>query len=328
MRAVLLGMGGLGCPAALALAEAARALGLPLRLVLVDPDRVERGNLARQILYRDADVGRAKAEVAAERLSALIAAEPAVQRFERATAPGLLARADVLLDGTDDAATRFFANDAALAAGVPLVHGAALGWRGQILTILPGRTACLRCLFEGPPDEGAPGCAQAGVLGPLCGVVGAAMAAEALAVLRGEPPRAASTLISWDARTGRERAVAVPRDPDCSACGHATSDSNRERRRQKEETMSITVRIPAPLRPLTQNQAEVAVEGLTVIAAVEELERRYPGLKARLLDDKGALRRYINIFRNEEDIRQGQTLQTELHAGDKLTIVPAIAGGY
>jgi MoaD family protein len=95
-----------------------------------------------------------------------------------------------------------------------------------------------------------------------------------------------------------------------------------------EETMSITVRIPAPLRPLTQNQAEVAVEDAqTVGAAVDELERRYPGLKTRLLDDKGALRRYINIFRNEQDIRQGQLLATELHAGDKLSIVPAIAGG-
>ena len=92
--------------------------------------------------------------------------------------------------------------------------------------------------------------------------------------------------------------------------------------------MSITVRIPAPLRPLTQNLAEVVLEeARTVAAAVEELERRFPGVRTRLLDDKGALRRYINIFRNEDDIRAGRSLQTELAAGDKLTIVPAIAGG-
>ena len=92
--------------------------------------------------------------------------------------------------------------------------------------------------------------------------------------------------------------------------------------------MAVTVKIPAPLRSLTQNQAEVTVEkAATVQAAVDELSRRFPGLKERLLDDKGALRRYVNIFRNEEDIRHGKSLQTALSDGDKLTIVPAIAGG-
>jgi molybdopterin synthase sulfur carrier subunit len=91
--------------------------------------------------------------------------------------------------------------------------------------------------------------------------------------------------------------------------------------------MPITVKIPAPLRPLTANQSEVVVEGATVQAAVDELSRKFPGLKDRLLDDKGALRRYVNLFRNDEDIRGGQGLATALREGDKLTIVPAIAGG-
>jgi sulfur-carrier protein len=92
--------------------------------------------------------------------------------------------------------------------------------------------------------------------------------------------------------------------------------------------MPITVKIPAPLRPLTQNQAEVLVEkAATVKAAVDDLTRRFPGLRERLLDDKGALRRYVNIFRNDEDIRHGKMLDTQLGDGDKLTIVPAIAGG-
>ena len=91
--------------------------------------------------------------------------------------------------------------------------------------------------------------------------------------------------------------------------------------------MPITVKIPAPLRPLTANQSEVAVEGATVQAAVDELSRKFPGLKERLLDDKGALRRYVNLFRNDEDIRSGHGLATALREGDKLTIVPAIAGG-
>ncbi len=92
--------------------------------------------------------------------------------------------------------------------------------------------------------------------------------------------------------------------------------------------MPVTVKIPAPLRPLTQNQAEVAVEGAaTVQAVVDDLSRRFPGLRERLLDEKGALRRYINIFRNEEDIRHGKSLATAVSDSDKLTIVPAIAGG-
>jgi molybdopterin synthase sulfur carrier subunit len=92
--------------------------------------------------------------------------------------------------------------------------------------------------------------------------------------------------------------------------------------------MPVTVKIPAPLRPLTQGQAEVSLENApTVKAAVEELSRRYPGLRERLLDDKGALRRYVNIFRNDEYIRHGKMLDTSLGAEDKLTIVPAIAGG-
>ncbi len=212
--AVILGVGGLGCPAALALAES----GFPLRLVLVDPDRVEKSNLARQILFSDADVGQPKASVAARRLKA----EARVMRFEPATAGELLEGCDVLLDGTDNFETRFLANDEAVKRGVPLVHGAALGWTGQLATILPGRTACLRCLFEGPPPPGAlPTCAEAGVLAPLCGVVGAAMARAAIAVLSGRPE--GGVLRRWDALRGTERPLPLERDPSCAACARVAS---------------------------------------------------------------------------------------------------------
>ena len=92
--------------------------------------------------------------------------------------------------------------------------------------------------------------------------------------------------------------------------------------------MPVIVKIPAPLRPLTANLGEVAVENAaTVQAALDELSRKYPAIKDKLLDDKGALRRYVNLFRNDEDIRHGKGLGTALNEGDKLTIVPAIAGG-
>jgi adenylyltransferase/sulfurtransferase len=218
--AVILGVGGLGCPAALALSEAAP----DVRLVLVDPDRVDRSNLPRQILFRDSDVGLFKSEVAARRLRN---AEARVQRFEAASADAILKRADILIDGTDDYATRFFANDEAVRRGIPLVLGAVLGWTGQLLGVQPGRTACLRCLFEGPPSEG-PTCAQAGVFAPLCGLVGAAMAALGASLLApGEKKiffsHQPGTLYRWDARTGAERPLPLKRDPACAACHAAAS---------------------------------------------------------------------------------------------------------
>ena len=214
--AVLLGAGGLGCPAALALAEEK----LDLRLVIVDADRVERSNLARQILYGDGDLGLPKAEVAAQR----VGGEARVIRFEAATAGELLRDADVLLDGTDDPQTRFLANDEAVRRGIPLVHGAALGWAGLLLTVLPGQSACLRCLFEAPPLH-APTCALAGVLAPLCGLVGAAMARAAVSVLRGAPD--AGMLHRWDARLGTQRPLRLKRDPACAGCGIAASYERR-----------------------------------------------------------------------------------------------------
>ena len=219
--AVVLGMGGLGCPAALALAEQVPGV----RLLLVDPDRVERSNLSRQILFTEADVGAPKAEVAARRLARLVPGarvEPRVLRFGPASASGLLDGCDVLLDGTDSFETRFAANDAACAGRVPLVHGAVLGWDGQLLTVLPGQGSCLRCLFEEPPPPGAlPTCAEAGVASPLCGVVGAAMASEAARILLGERPRSLARLHRWDGLRGTERDVPVPRDPRCLACALA-----------------------------------------------------------------------------------------------------------
>ena len=92
--------------------------------------------------------------------------------------------------------------------------------------------------------------------------------------------------------------------------------------------MPVTIKIPAPLRPLTGNQSEVSLESAsTVAAALEELTRKFPAIKDKLLDDKGGLRRYVNLFKNDEDVRSGQGMQTAVKEGDRLTIVPAIAGG-
>jgi molybdopterin/thiamine biosynthesis adenylyltransferase len=222
-RAVILGLGGLGCPASLALIEGAAAARISLELILVDDDRVDRSNLARQTLYAESDVGYFKVEAAVRSLRALLPAAdvqfvPIAKRFDEACADELLAGADVLLDGTDSFETRFLANDRARRARIPLVHGAVLGWTGQLLSIIGGGP-CLRCLFEAPPPPGSvPACSEAGVAGPLCALVGAAMAVEAIKILRGQQSVSTTEMMHWDGLAGRSRRIRVPRDPGCPVC--------------------------------------------------------------------------------------------------------------
>src|SRR5262249_22344580 len=148
-RVVIVGVGGLGSPAAIALADAGVRT-----LRLVASDRVDPSNRHRQPLYADADVGRLKVDAAAEHLRSRhprLRIEAAAVRFEAGSA-ALLADFDVVVDGTDSVAAKFDVNDAAVAARIPLCHAGAIGWQAQLLSILPGTTACYRCLFEEPPS--------------------------------------------------------------------------------------------------------------------------------------------------------------------------------
>ena len=216
-RALIIGVGGLGCPAARALALA--GVGT---LDLVDPDVVELSNLPRQLLYDEADVGRPKVDAAAQRLGVLARGTRVVTRQTRFTGREIawLAAADVVLDGTDGIEAKFLVNDAAVAARVPLVHAGAVDFRAQVLTVLPGTTACYRCIFEdAPPPGDVPACQDAGVLGPTVALAGSLQAAEALRLLTGAPPHFADRLVSIDLRTGAWRSVPVARRPHCAACG-------------------------------------------------------------------------------------------------------------
>jgi len=212
-RALVVGVGGLGAPAAMALAAAGADT-----LVLVDPDRVEVSNLHRQPLYDAADVGQPKVDVAAARLRALhpgLRVETSQSRFE----PRHLLGCDVVLDGTDTIAAKFAVNDACVAAGIPLVHAGVLGFRAQLLTVLPGQSACYRCVFEeAPPPGDVPSCQDAGVLGPVPVLAGALQAAEAIRVLAGTSPAFAGRLLTIDTREGRWRSIPVTPNPRCPAC--------------------------------------------------------------------------------------------------------------
>jgi molybdopterin/thiamine biosynthesis adenylyltransferase len=216
--ALVVGAGGLGGPALLVLA--AGGVG---RIVLVEDDAVETSNLNRQPLFGEADVGARKAAAAAARLRALFPAaaiEARDARFDAASAEALARGADVVVDGSDNFATKFLANDAALRARRPLVHGGVLRTTAQVLTVSPeGLGGCLRCLFEAPPPPGAvPSCSEAGILGPVAGFAGALMGAEALRLLAGERGAYEGRLLTYEARSARSRIVLVRKRPGCAAC--------------------------------------------------------------------------------------------------------------
>jgi adenylyltransferase/sulfurtransferase len=209
-------------PAAWALARA----GIR-RLTLVDPDPVELSNLPRQVIYRDSDIGRLKVDAAAHRLHANYAGmeiERHPVHFDSSNAYVLARAHDAMIDGTDDPIAKFLINDVAIALRVPFVYGGVLGMAGQAMTAVPGRGACLRCLFEAPPpaDEIAT-CREAGIIGPVAGAIGEVQAAEAAAIARGESPRLLGRILTYDA-TGcaRIRVTAVGARPGC-ACGASES---------------------------------------------------------------------------------------------------------
>ncbi len=215
--ALVIGAGGLGGPALLTLA--AGGVG---RLVVIDDDRVESSNLNRQPLFTEEDLGQPKAAAAAARLQALHRALQVTalgRRFDADEAVELASSVDILLDGSDNFPTKFLASDAALRAGKPLVHGGVLRTSLQILSVVPGFSGCVRCLFEAPPPPGqVPSCAEAGMVGALSGFAGGLMGAEALRLLAGERGAYAGRLYVYEGRSGRGRLVLVRRRPGCPAC--------------------------------------------------------------------------------------------------------------
>jgi adenylyltransferase/sulfurtransferase len=214
----VVGVGALGCAAAAALARA--GVG---RLLLVDPDVVELSNLHRQLLHRTADLGRAKVDSAAAARAArhpATALETRQARVDATSADTLLGAADCIVDATDGLATKFLLNDAAVRLGTPLVHAGIVRFLGQLMTILPGKTACYRCLFEAPPAAGdVPSCQEAGVLGSIAGTIGLLQAAEVIRYLTGTGVLLTVRLLTYDALTGRWRYVRLRRNPGCRACG-------------------------------------------------------------------------------------------------------------
>lgn len=220
----LVGAGGLGAPAALYLTAA--GIG---RLRLIDDDTVALSNLQRQILYRSDDIGAPKVERATEALRALnphVEIETRRDRLTDANAAALLAGADLVLDGTDDFATRFAVNAACHALSIVLVSGAVGRWSGQLATFKSGltkhlppaqRLPCYRCFVpEVPPD--AETCERTGIVGALTGVIGAMMALEAIKEIAQAGESLAGRMLIYDGLAATSRVAALKRDPNCPAC--------------------------------------------------------------------------------------------------------------
>ncbi len=213
---LVVGLGGLGCPAAQYLAAA--GVG---RLGLADGDTVDLTNLQRQVLHGSADLGKAKTRSAMDKLTAMNP-DPTLVALDRVSpdnALDMLASYDLVIDGSDNFATKFLINDACVSLKKPLMHAGILRYHGQIFTVLPGQSACYRCVFETPPPAGAvANCAQAGVLGAVAGVLGTLLANEALKMILGLGQPLTDRMLVFDALNTSFRELPLRRRPDCPSC--------------------------------------------------------------------------------------------------------------
>jgi len=219
-RVLIVGAGGLGAPAALYLAAA--GVGT---LGLVDGDTVDLSNLHRQVIHHTDDLGRQKVESARQKIAALnpdvrVVTVPAALDADNAVA--LFSEYDVVIDGTDTFPVKFLINDAAFFTKRPLIHGGILRFEGQMFTIVPGESACYRCIFPEPPPAGlVPSCREAGVMGPLAGIIGTLQATEALKVILGIGSPLANRILKYDGLRTQFRTVPIRKNAQCPLCGDA-----------------------------------------------------------------------------------------------------------
>lgn len=221
----IVGVGGLGAPAALYLAAA--GVG---HVRLIDHDTVALSNLQRQIIFSTDDIGASKvssAEAALVALNPHVTIDARSERLSASNAAALLDGADLVLDGTDDFATRFAVNDAAHSLGITLISGAVGRWDGQVATFKSGltkhqsakqRLPCYRCFVPATPPD-AETCERTGVVGALTGVIGAMMALEAIKEIAGAGESMAGRVLLYDGLAATARTVVLKRDRQCRVCG-------------------------------------------------------------------------------------------------------------
>ena len=348
-KALLIGAGGLGSPAALYLAAA--GVGT---IGLVDFDVVDLSNLQRQIVHTTDRVGERKVESARIAINALNPDVDVVQHEEMLTAANverLIDGYDVIVDGTDTFETRYVLNDAAVAAGIPVVHASVFRFEGQLTTFVPYEGPCYRCLYPTPPPpELAPGCSVAGVLGVVPGILGLLQTNEALKILLGIGTTLAGRLVLFDALETEFTELQLRRDPAVpgllgrrrrGAQGRPPAEHGQRRRGRAVPAdhhrpgrfgltggaRVSTVFIPAVLRPNVGGVKSLEVDGDSIRSVVDGLVERHPSLGGQLLTDEGDLNRFVNVYVNGQDVRYLAGLDTPVAETDEVRLLPAMAGG-
>ena len=217
-KVLIIGAGGLGAPAGLYLAAA--GIGT---IGVVDADKVDLTNLQRQIIHHTDDVGRKKVVSAKNKMLA-VNPDITVKTYQEwamaANIREIIREYDFVIDGTDSFPAKFLVNDACYFEKVAFSHAGILQFDGQLITVVPGETACYRCIFGSPPPPGSvPSCAQAGVLGVLAGVIGSLQATEAIKYLLGIGELLTGELLMYNALNMEFRKISVKRNPNCPICG-------------------------------------------------------------------------------------------------------------
>jgi molybdopterin/thiamine biosynthesis adenylyltransferase len=225
-RALVVGAGGLGSPVLYYLAAA--GVGT---IGMADPDDVAVSNLHRQILYTTADVGRAKVDAAAEKLAALNPDVTAVRhhgRVDGTNIDALVAGYDVVVGASDNFATRYLVSEACWRAGRPLVEGAVLGFTGMVMTVVPPRGPCYRCLYPEPPKDGAvASTAEVGIIGMVPGVIGSLQALEVVKVLLGAGTPLVGRVLFFDGLLPGFEEMRLEPSPACPVCGTGSAGTTQ-----------------------------------------------------------------------------------------------------
>jgi adenylyltransferase/sulfurtransferase len=268
--AVIVGCGALGTVQASLLARA--GLGT---IRLIDRDYVEESNLQRQLLYTEADVcqGLPKAEAARRHLldaNSGIRIETHVSDLNPENADDLLSGAGVILDGTDNFETRLLINDYSVREGIPWIYGAAVASYGIAMPVIPGDSACFRCIYPEPPAGAQPTCETAGVLGPVTSLIGSIQAMEAMKILSGRPAAVRRRIFTADLWHGPIRETAMPpRDADCPCCGRRDFTFLNGRRAPVSLCGRNAVQIHELRRPLDLVELAARLNGLGAVRANE-----------------------------------------------------------
>lgn len=217
-KVLIIGAGGLGAPSVLYLAAA--GVGT---IGIIDADKVDLTNLQRQIIHHTSDVGIEKVKSAANKIRA-INPDVTVRTYNQLVMADnireIIRDYDFVIDATDNFPAKFLINDACYFEKIPFSHAGVLKFSGQMITVLPGKTVCYRCIFNSlPPDDVARSCSQAGILGVLPGVIGSLQATEAIKYLLDIGKLLTDTLLTYDALEMNFRSIKVTRNPDCPLCG-------------------------------------------------------------------------------------------------------------